>query len=69
MQYITFTPAKEDDEKARRDRLDAFHMRRMSAKYDEIFREFPEPVLTDLGKKILGAKSWKTNETFSNSFE
>jgi hypothetical protein len=44
-------------------------MRALSAKVDEQLAGFPEPQLTELGEKIVGIRSWKTNERVKSSFE
>jgi hypothetical protein len=44
-------------------------MRTLSSKADEQLAGFPEPQLTELGEKILGLRSWKTNERVKSSFE
>ncbi len=69
VQYIAFEPAKEDDQNELTSRIDAFHMRALSAKVDEQLAGFPEPQLTELGEKIVGIRSWKTNERVKSSFE
>ena len=69
VQYITFEPAKEDEQYKLMNRIDAFHMRRLSSKVDEQLAGFPEPQLTELGEKIIGLRSWKTNERVKSSFE
>jgi hypothetical protein len=69
VQYITFQSAKEGDEHELTSRIDAFHMRRLSSKVDEQLAGFPEPQLTELGEKIIGIRSWKTNEKVKSSFE
>lgn len=69
VQYIALEPAKEDDERERTSRIDALHMRRLCSKADEQLAGFPEPQLTELGEKIIGIRSWKTNEKLKSSFE
>ncbi len=69
VQYITFKPAEEDDKRELESRIDAFHMRTLGSKVDEQLAGFPEPQLTELGEKIIGIRSWKTNEKVKNSFE
>jgi len=44
-------------------------MRTLSSKVDEQLAGFPEPQLTELGEKIIGIRSWKTNEKVKNSFQ
>lgn len=62
VQYITFEPAKEDNQREVRDRIEAFQMRSTNTKMNEDLCDFPYPQLTQLGEKILGLRSWKTNE-------
>jgi hypothetical protein len=50
-------------------RINAFHIRTLSPKADEQLAGFPEPQLTELGEKILGLRSWKTNEKMKSSFD
>jgi hypothetical protein len=69
VQYISFEPAKEDDQNELTNRIDAFHMRTLSSKVDEQLAGFPESQLTELGEKILGLRNWKTNERVKSSFE
>jgi hypothetical protein len=69
VQYISFEPAKEDDKRELTSRIDAFRMRTLSSKVDEQLAGFPEPQLTELGEKIVGLRSWKTNEKVKSSFE
>lgn len=69
VQYIAFEPAKEDDERELTSRIEAFHMRKLSSKVDEQLAGFPEAQLTELGEKIVGLRSWKTNERVKSSFE
>lgn len=69
VQYIAFEPSREDDKNELTRRIDAFQMRRISAKVDEQLAGFPEPQLTELGEKIVGLRSWKTNERAKSSFE
>ena len=62
-QYITFMPAREDDEAARRQRIDIFTKRERSGGYgcDERLWELhhtPPAKLTALGRKILGLDRW-----------
>jgi len=44
-------------------------MRKLSSKADEQLAGFPEPQLTELGEKIIGLRSWKTNEKVKSFFE
>lgn len=69
VQYITFEPAKEEDENEVASRINAFHMRTLSSKVDQQLTGFPEPHLTELGEKIVGLRSWNTNERVKSSFE
>ncbi len=55
VQYITFYPNQEDNQKELERRLDAFFIRVLSS-------ERPYPTLTLLGKKIVGMVGWKTGE-------
>jgi hypothetical protein len=50
-------------------RIDAFQMRKLSSKLDEQLAGFPDSHLTELGEKIVGLRSWKTNERVKSSFE
>lgn len=69
VQYISFEPAKEDDDREVKMHIDVFHMRKISTDLDEQLAGFPEPHLTELGEKIVGLRSWKTNERVKSSFE
>lgn len=62
VQYITFEPAKEDNQREVKERIEAFRLRSSNSKINEFFQEFPYPELTELGEKILGLRNWKTNE-------
>ncbi|CAF1284528.1 unnamed protein product [Rotaria magnacalcarata] len=69
VQYITFEPPKDADNYELTNRINAFHMRTLSSKADEQLIGFPEPKLTELGEKIVGLRSWKTNERVKSDFE
>ncbi|CAF0728421.1 unnamed protein product [Adineta steineri] len=69
VQYIAFEPAKEDDKNEVTNRIDVVDMRRSSPTADEQLAGFPEPELTELGEKIIGLRSWKTNEKVDNISE
>jgi hypothetical protein len=60
---MTFKPAKEDDKRELASRID------LSSNVDERLAGFPKPQLTELGEKIIGIRSWKTNEKVKSSSE
>ena len=62
VQYITFEPAQENDSRQIEDRVEAFRMRSTNSKAEQDLQGFPFPQLTQLGEKILGLRSWQTNE-------
>ena len=63
-QYITMSPAKENDEQVRQERIQAWRDRRPTPRWPGDLRDWEHnhqsPArLTDLGKKLLGLELWK----------
>jgi hypothetical protein len=54
VQYVTFFPSSEENETEVKSRLDAVYIRVQTSEH--------QPILTELGEKILGSRRYSTGE-------